>query len=438
MTDSRGVRHRPSTGPFVGASLLIHVLGLIVLLWSGALDDPERPDDPKQRDEPFEVSLVEEEEQTRESPDKPTPEQPDPSQPVPQQQTPPPPERRRRKTVQQETNDKRPEDAKFRSDKANRVPEETRARRTTQKNVEPDRQQGEAAQKQGEPTPSDRPADQPNEPERDREQSQRAESDQRQQQQARPKREPREAEPEVPTRREPRADEGQKKVPDSQEEVEEVEKLPMPTVSDYDELNDGSADRELAEKEREKGAGHGMFERIEKSKGSLKASLENYITEVQPGNHTAVNATADAAATYISKIHRKIHPKWGGEYLPHLDGAYGPGHPLSNTQLNTVLEFVVDGDSGKLKSVNMVQSSGRVEFDSEAISISKMVAPHPPAPPSVVSPDGDVYLHWNFWRDQRQCGTFGVSIYKVDKQGTRQPVKEAPVDQNSAAQASPK
>jgi hypothetical protein len=28
-----------------------------------------------------------------------------------------------------------------------------------------------------------------------------------------------------------------------------------------------------------------------------------------------------------------------------------------------------------------------------------------------------VYLHWNFWRDQRQCGVFGASIFLVEKDG---------------------
>jgi TonB family protein len=419
MTDSRGDRQRRSTGPFLGASLLIHILGLLLLLWSGALSDARQKDEADREDKPFEVSLVEEdppERKQKEPPPRERPDEPKPNQPAPKQQTPPPPERRRRKTVEQETNEKQPEDAKFRSDKANRVEEQTQARETTQQNVEPDREQGEAAEQEAEETQT------PKEKSAAAEQQKRRERQQREAQQA---------QPEVPQRREPRAERGEKKVPESQKTLE---KLPMPTVSEYDELNDGSADREMARKEREKGAGHGMFERIEKSKGSLKASLENYITEVQPGNHTAVNATADAAASYISKIHRKIHPKWGGEYLPHLDVAYGPGHPLSDSDLNTVLEYVVDGDSGKLESVNVARSSGRVEFDAEAISVSKMVAPHPPAPPSVISPDGNVYLHWNFWRDQRQCGTFGVSIYKVDQEGSKDPVREAPVDQGAAAQ----
>jgi TonB family protein len=420
MTDSRGDRQRRPTGPFLGASLLIHAVGLFLLLWSGALNDT-RPEEQKDREKtPFEVSLVEEsppEQTQKEQPPRETPDKPKPSQPVPKQQTPPPPERRRRKTVEQETNEKQPEDARFRSDKANRVEEQTRARETTQQNVEPDREQGEAAEQEAEESQT------PKQERAAAEQQKRKERQQRKEQRA---------QSEVPQKRpEPRAEEGEKEVPESQEKLE---KLPMPTVSDYDELNEGSADREMARKEREKGAGHGMFERIEKSKGSLKASLENYITEVQPGNHTAVNATADAAASYISKIHRKIHPKWGGEYLPHLDVAYGPGHPLSDSDLNTVLEYVVDGDSGKLESVNVARSSGRVEFDAEAISVSKMVAPHPPAPPSVISPDGNVYLHWNFWRDQRQCGTFGVSIYKVDKEGSKEPVRKAPVDQGAAAQ----
>jgi hypothetical protein len=28
-----------------------------------------------------------------------------------------------------------------------------------------------------------------------------------------------------------------------------------------------------------------------------------------------------------------------------------------------------------------------------------------------VSPNGKIYVHWTFYRDGRQCGVFGASIY---------------------------
>ena len=27
------------------------------------------------------------------------------------------------------------------------------------------------------------------------------------------------------------------------------------------------------------------------------------------------------------------------------------------------------------------------------------------------SPDGKAYIHWTYWRDQRQCGVFGVKVF---------------------------
>lgn len=329
-----------------------------------------------------------------------------------------------RKAVVQETNEESPDEAQFVSETANVTEEEMRAREASEEFVEPSKTSADKKKREveeEEETPEEKlgskamasaestkpkpPPPKAAEPKRERRKKERRESEDR------PAREAPESEGPKPS----------KKMEKSAEESGESDRkrppLPMPRPGDYDEVFDAEADQKRREEHAEKGVGHDMFRRIEQSDGSVRAAMENYIPEVKPGNHTSVNAHADKAATYVNRIHSKIHPRWGGTYLPHLDSSYGPGHELSNPNLNTVLEFVIDGESGELESVTIVSSSGVSSYDMEAVLIAKHVAPHTKPPEEIVSPDGDVYMHWNFWRDQRQCGTFGVNVYKVDEGG---------------------
>ncbi len=151
----------------------------------------------------------------------------------------------------------------------------------------------------------------------------------------------------------------------------------------------------------------------------IKASLENMISEVKPGNHTSVNANKAVYAGYIGAIHRRIHARWANEYLPMLDTRQTFDQNLSNPTLMTKLEFVIDAESGLFEAVNIVSSSGVLSFDAEAIDTAWSVGQRPNAPAAIVSPNGKVYVHWSFWRDGRQCGVFGASVFLVDKDGGR-------------------
>jgi TonB family protein len=349
-----------------------------------------------------------------------------------------------RKAVVQKTNEEAPEEADYVSEQANKTDEETRARETTDKFVESSQSAKEQEQKEesteqseveeqklgskklaARQRPRRRPPESVKEPPKPPKEAEPAdEKSPEEQKEKSPERTTDAKETEAPgpepAPRESQSDE-RAKVPRRSDDGEPTEpkKLPMPTIEDYNRIADSSGDARAEREYREKGAGSDMFRRIEESKGSVKAALENYISEVQPGNHTSVNAHADAASGYINRIHHKIHPRWGGGFLPRLDGRYGPSHPLSNPNLRATLELIIDGETGKLDTVNIVESSGQTVYDIEAVSIVQNVAPHPEPPDAIVSPDGKVYIHWNFWRGPRQCGTFGVSIYKVNREGER-------------------
>ena len=146
-----------------------------------------------------------------------------------------------------------------------------------------------------------------------------------------------------------------------------------------------------------------------------RASLENYIPEVRPGNQLDLTTQKSEYAVYITAIHRRIHPRWGSGFLIFLDLHYGdPTDELNDPKLKAVMEFRIDGDTGEVDRVAIVRSSGNTVYDAEAIRILYDIGPLPTPPPGMVSPNGKVYIHWTFWRNQRQCGTFGASLFIID------------------------
>lgn len=154
-----------------------------------------------------------------------------------------------------------------------------------------------------------------------------------------------------------------------------------------------------------------MFGRLESRQRALRASLENMIPEIQAGNHTSVNAHPSVYAGYIQSIHRRIHARWADTYLSLLDTQFPRSHPLQDPSLNVTIEFVINAQSGEFEKVSIVHSSGQLQFDAEAIAVVQGIGKRPNPPPQIISPNGKVYIHWNFFRDGRQCGVFHAHVY---------------------------
>ena len=126
---------------------------------------------------------------------------------------------------------------------------------------------------------------------------------------------------------------------------------------------------------------------------------------MRPGNQSELGTRASPFAAYITAMHRQIHKLFTLGFLSDIelrnDSAY------ANEELWTQLEIVVKGD-GTVERVGIVHGSGLLAFDVAAIDSVMSAAPFP-APPSVIkSANGKVYLDWQFHRDERACGTFGV------------------------------
>jgi TonB family protein len=141
----------------------------------------------------------------------------------------------------------------------------------------------------------------------------------------------------------------------------------------------------------------------------IRSALENFIPEVRPGNQTALGTRANPFALYIARMHRNIHKLWGYGFLVDLDNK-ADRHPMNNMRLWAMIEVVV-APNGKVSKATIVKTSGILPYDVAALDTVFSASPYPPTPRAIRSADGNVYLHWRFHRDQRQCGTFGVDPY---------------------------
>ena len=78
---------------------------------------------------------------------------------------------------------------------------------------------------------------------------------------------------------------------------------------------------------------------------------------------------------------------------------------MNDPTLVTAIEIVVEREEGRLVRRGVVSTSGITAFDISAIASVDRAGPFGTPPSEIVSPDGNVYLHWEFRRDQMACST---------------------------------
>jgi TonB family protein len=149
----------------------------------------------------------------------------------------------------------------------------------------------------------------------------------------------------------------------------------------------------------------GRYDRYLKKAAALRSSIENFTPEVRPGNQAELGTRASPFAAYITAMHRQIHKLFTDGFLSDIEARSDSAY--ASDQLWTQLEIVVKGD-GSVERVGIVRGSGLLAFDTAAIDSVMSAAPFPPPPSVIKSANGKVYLDWQFHRDERACGTFGV------------------------------
>jgi TonB family protein len=144
-----------------------------------------------------------------------------------------------------------------------------------------------------------------------------------------------------------------------------------------------------------------------------RSAIENYVSSVKPGNQTALNTAAVPFASYLNSMHNRIHPIFADSFLDSLDGLPA-SHPLNDQHLITKLEIVLTKD-GHLHKMGIVRTSGITAFDIAALDAVQRASPFGPAPSAIVSPDGNVYLHWEFHRDEvYACSTMNARPFLLN------------------------
>ena len=129
-----------------------------------------------------------------------------------------------------------------------------------------------------------------------------------------------------------------------------------------------------------------------------RAAVENYDPSVELGNQTSLNAARVPFATYINHIHNQLHPIFADDFLGSLD-KLPADNQLNQKGLVTHLELVLDQKDGTILRLGVTKPSGVTAFDIAALKAVERSAPFGAAPDAIASPDGRVYLHWEFHRD---------------------------------------
>jgi hypothetical protein len=124
-----------------------------------------------------------------------------------------------------------------------------------------------------------------------------------------------------------------------------------------------------------------------------RGAIEHYEPSVKLDNTTRLGSSISAFATYLVIIHKRIHPIFAEDYIARL-----PSAPMG-PRVYTSLEVVIDGRTGNVIRSGVTKTSGITDFDIVALESVDRAQPFGPAPDLIRSPDGNVYVHWEFHRD---------------------------------------
>jgi TonB family protein len=177
--------------------------------------------------------------------------------------------------------------------------------------------------------------------------------------------------------------------------------------------NDTLARERVADGERRRSehAGHWRPVGIER----WRSAIENYVPSVKAGNQTALNTARSPFASYLNQVHARIHPIFADAFLASLD-ALPASNPMNRPEIYTSLEIVLDREQGRIQRMGVTRTSGVTAFDVAALESVSRAQPFGPPPEVILSPDGNVYFHWEFHRGVEACGTANAHPFMLRTQ----------------------
>ena len=123
-----------------------------------------------------------------------------------------------------------------------------------------------------------------------------------------------------------------------------------------------------------------------------------------PSKLRPIGAAAVPFAMYLNQLHAKLHPHFANQFLAALD-TLPKAHALQERSLATAVGLVIRGRDGQVVRRSVLHSSGSTSFDISALDAIDRASPFGAAPSATLSPDGNVYIHWELRRDQMACST---------------------------------
>lgn len=149
----------------------------------------------------------------------------------------------------------------------------------------------------------------------------------------------------------------------------------------------------------------------------FRAAIEHYDVQARPGNQTALNTRADPFAAYIAAVHLRIHPRFAEGFLVRPPSTVAAAL-ATNPEMHTKLEIGIDAQ-GRVARIGVIATSGDILFDFGAYNSVMTAQPFGATPEAIRSPDGLVYMHWSFYANHRQCGTFNAEAYILARAAER-------------------
>lgn len=169
-----------------------------------------------------------------------------------------------------------------------------------------------------------------------------------------------------------------------------------------------------------------------------RSAIENYVPSVKPGNQTALNTARVPFSDYLNVIHNRLHPIFADDFLASLSALPG-SHPMNQDGLRTNLEIVLSPEDGRIVRMGVTRTSGVTAFDIAALESVKRASPFGPPPKVIVSPDGNVYFHWEFYRNPMYaCSTYFARPYILKAQPKTAPPDVTPPPAEPMDEAGPR
>jgi TonB family protein len=140
-------------------------------------------------------------------------------------------------------------------------------------------------------------------------------------------------------------------------------------------------------------------------------ATEHYEPAARSGNQQLYPLTNDVGGDpYLNAMHPRIHALFADRFEKSLSGLPCE-HPLNDRQLKVRLQIELTPD-GHVKRMGVVLASGQIDFDIAALDSVDRAQPFGNTPTRLQSPDGMVYMHWDFYRDETHaCSTVGARLY---------------------------